>query len=78
MIGSLAYLAFPGCDREKDLDPVTGSETGPYEAWQVVGPARRIAGCPAVTVASPPGVPATRRPGRVSRVGGAGRAVSRP
>ncbi|BCL15540.1 hypothetical protein [Micromonospora sagamiensis] len=34
---ALAYLAFLGWDREKDLDPVTGSETGPYEAWQVVG-----------------------------------------
>ncbi|OZV74971.1 hypothetical protein CA850_29365 [Micromonospora echinospora] len=34
---AVAYLAFLGWDREKDLDPVTGAETGPYEAWQVVG-----------------------------------------
>ncbi|WP_416901207.1 hypothetical protein [Micromonospora echinospora] len=37
LAAAVAYLAFLGWDREKDLDPVTGAETGPYEAWQVVG-----------------------------------------
>jgi hypothetical protein len=32
-----AYLAFLGWDQHKDLDPVTQQETGPYEAWQVIG-----------------------------------------
>jgi peptidoglycan/LPS O-acetylase OafA/YrhL len=34
---TVSYLAFLGWDRNKDVDPVTGAETGPYEAWQVVG-----------------------------------------
>ncbi|MEU4570566.1 hypothetical protein [Micromonospora sp. NPDC023956] len=40
---ALAYLALLGWDREKDLNPVTGAETGPYEAWQVVGLALVVA-----------------------------------
>lgn len=31
------YGAFLGWDQEKDLDPVTGHLSGPYQAWQVVG-----------------------------------------
>lgn len=34
---AIAYWAFLGWDQRKDVDPVTGSETGPYQAWQVVG-----------------------------------------
>jgi hypothetical protein len=30
-----AYWALLGWDTEKDLDPATGSETGPYQVWQV-------------------------------------------
>jgi len=33
----LTYLAFFAWDQSKDVDPVTHQETGPYEAWQVVG-----------------------------------------
>jgi len=33
----LVHLAFLAWDRSKDLDPVTGSESGPYDTWQVVG-----------------------------------------
>lgn len=29
-----AWLAW---DQQKELNPLTGSETGPYEAWRVVG-----------------------------------------
>lgn len=32
-----AYLALLGWDQRKDLDVVTGNETGPYAAWQIVG-----------------------------------------
>ncbi|MEE6259693.1 hypothetical protein [Plantactinospora sonchi] len=32
-----AYWAFLGWDTERDVDPVTGAETGPYQAWQVLG-----------------------------------------
>lgn len=32
-----AYLALLGWHAEKTLDPATGRETGPYEAWQVIG-----------------------------------------
>ncbi|MGA3527679.1 hypothetical protein [Melissospora conviva] len=32
-----AYLALFGWDQRKDLDVVTGNETGPYEAWQIIG-----------------------------------------
>lgn len=32
-----AYLAFLGWDQHKDFDPVTQHESGPYEAWQVLG-----------------------------------------
>jgi hypothetical protein len=31
-----AYWALLGWDTEKDVDPVTGSLTGPYAEWQVV------------------------------------------
>ncbi|WP_328989923.1 hypothetical protein OG394_27155 [Kribbella sp. NBC_01245] len=31
-----AYLALLGWHAEKTLDPATGRETGPYEAWQVI------------------------------------------
>ncbi|WP_405059190.1 hypothetical protein OG474_41585 [Kribbella sp. NBC_01505] len=30
------YLALLGWHAEKTLDPATGNETGPYEAWQVI------------------------------------------
>jgi hypothetical protein len=33
----VAYLAFLGWDQEKDLNPATGAETGPYQPWQVIG-----------------------------------------
>jgi hypothetical protein len=31
----VAYLALLGWHAEKELDPATGNETGPYQAWQV-------------------------------------------
>ncbi|GIG87262.1 hypothetical protein [Plantactinospora endophytica] len=34
---ALAYWAFLGWDQQKETDPVTGAQTGPYSAWQVVG-----------------------------------------
>jgi len=34
---ALSYVAWLGWDRRYDLDPVTGTSSGPYEAWQVVG-----------------------------------------
>ncbi|AVT35313.1 hypothetical protein [Plantactinospora sp. BB1] len=34
---ALAYWAFLGWDQQKETDPVTGTQTGPYSAWQVVG-----------------------------------------
>ncbi|MFY1670983.1 hypothetical protein ACN27G_13585 [Plantactinospora sp. WMMB334] len=34
---ALAYWAFLGWDRQKETDPVTGAETGPYQAWQLIG-----------------------------------------
>jgi peptidoglycan/LPS O-acetylase OafA/YrhL len=30
------YWAFLGWDQHKDLDPVTGAMTGPYQPWQVI------------------------------------------
>ncbi|TDD60644.1 hypothetical protein E1263_10195 [Kribbella antibiotica] len=30
------YLALLGWHAEKTLDPATGNETGPYDAWQVI------------------------------------------
>jgi peptidoglycan/LPS O-acetylase OafA/YrhL len=36
-ITGVAYWAFLGWDQHKDTDPVTGSQTGPYQAWQVIG-----------------------------------------
>ncbi|MFC0624851.1 hypothetical protein [Kribbella deserti] len=32
----VAYLALLGWHAEKTLDPATGRETGPYEAWQAI------------------------------------------
>jgi hypothetical protein len=32
-----AWWAWLGWDTEYDVDPVTLTETGPYEAWQVIG-----------------------------------------
>lgn len=32
-----AYWALLGWDRERDVDPATGAETGPYQAWQLLG-----------------------------------------
>ncbi|MEN3614594.1 hypothetical protein AAH979_34280 [Plantactinospora sp. ZYX-F-223] len=34
---ALAYWAFLGWDQQKETDPVTGAQTGPYSAWQVLG-----------------------------------------
>lgn len=31
------YLAFLGWHQEKETDPATGAQTGPYQPWQVVG-----------------------------------------
>lgn len=42
LVGALAWLswwAWMGWDTEIVIDPATGNETGPYEAWQVVGSA---------------------------------------
>lgn len=36
LAAALAYLAALGWDQQRDLQP-DGSETGPYEQWQVVG-----------------------------------------
>lgn len=33
------YLAFLGWDQRRDVDPLTGAQTGPYQPWQVVGTA---------------------------------------
>ena len=32
-----AWWAWMGWDTEYQVDPATGNETGPYEAWQVLG-----------------------------------------
>jgi hypothetical protein len=32
----LNYLIWLGWDQHRDIDPVTGAVTGPYEAWQVI------------------------------------------
>ncbi|MGJ9373187.1 hypothetical protein [Nesterenkonia sp. CF4.4] len=32
-----AWFAWMGWDQEYQVDPVTGLEHGPYEAWQVIG-----------------------------------------
>lgn len=34
LVNWLVWLAW---DQRRDIDPVTGDSTGPYEAWQVVG-----------------------------------------
>jgi hypothetical protein len=31
----LVYAGFLGWDRRADVDPVTGSTTGPYDTWQI-------------------------------------------
>jgi hypothetical protein len=31
----LVYAGFLGWDRTEDVDPVTGSSTGPYDTWQI-------------------------------------------
>ena len=43
-----AYLAFLGWGQQKELDPQTGTETGPYAAWQVMGVALVLAAVAAV------------------------------
>ncbi|WP_313404525.1 hypothetical protein [Aeromicrobium sp.] len=35
----ICWWAWMGWDTAKDLDLATGNETGPYEAWQVIGSA---------------------------------------
>lgn len=32
-----AWFAWMGWDQEYQVDPMTGLESGPYEAWQVIG-----------------------------------------
>ncbi len=39
----LNYAAWLAWDQERDLNPVTMAETGPYEAWQVIGAASVLA-----------------------------------
>lgn len=39
----LAWWAWMGWDTEMTVDPVTGNQTGPYEAWQVIGSALCVA-----------------------------------
>lgn len=34
---SAAWFAWMGWDQEYQVDPATGLEHGPYEAWQVIG-----------------------------------------
>src|SRR5262245_52419099 len=33
----LNYLIWLAWDQRRDVDPATGTVTGPYEAWQVIG-----------------------------------------
>lgn len=33
------YLAFLGWDQQRDTDPGTGAQTGPYQPWQIAGTA---------------------------------------
>lgn len=40
---ALLWMAWLGWDTAYDVDPVTGSSTGPYEAWQVIGFAACVA-----------------------------------
>ncbi len=40
----LAWLAWLGFDTQKELDPATGSETGPYSVQQVAGCVLTLAG----------------------------------
>lgn len=37
------YALWLAWDQERDIDPVTMTETGPYEPWQVVGAAATLA-----------------------------------
>lgn len=36
-LSAAVWLAWMGWDTEYQVDPVTGSQSGPYEAWQVAG-----------------------------------------
>ena len=48
-----AYLALLGWDQALDVDPATGSGTGPYQAWQVVVLAAVLVGLAAWAVSQP-------------------------
>ncbi|GIE79192.1 hypothetical protein Aph02nite_51420 [Actinoplanes philippinensis] len=37
LLSALTWFAWLGWDDEYQTDPVTGVESGPYEAWQVAG-----------------------------------------
>lgn len=39
VVSWICWWAWMGWDTTKDLDVATGNETGPYEAWQVIGSA---------------------------------------
>jgi len=39
----LNYAVWLAWDQQKDFNPVTNRETGPYEAWQVIGAALVLA-----------------------------------
>ena len=41
--GAAAWLAWMAWDHGYHLDPATGRESGPYEAWQVLGSALTLA-----------------------------------
>ncbi|MGI5215710.1 hypothetical protein [Plantactinospora sp. CA-290183] len=36
-VTAAAYWGFLGWDQQKDTDPLTGNQTGPFQAWQVAG-----------------------------------------
>lgn len=37
VLSAAAWFGWMGWDTERDVDPVTQSSSGPYEAWQIVG-----------------------------------------
>ena len=37
VLSAACWLAWTGWDTQRDVDPVTGATSGPYEAWQVLG-----------------------------------------
>jgi len=37
LLSASAWLAWLGWDHQYQVDPATGVESGPYEAWQVIG-----------------------------------------